>query len=146
MGGSWTGTTSLTNSVDIAGLTPFTDYEWSVKTVCLADPEITSAYSDNAVFSTINPNAIGDISTDGFSVYPNPAATTTEISWNLPASGNVVVRLTDIRGRIVSEVTLQGLSSGAHTYRIERGDLDAGVYAISIEWNEQTYQQEVVFQ
>ena len=146
VGGSWTGTTSLTNSVDIAGLTPFTDYEWSVKTVCLADPEITSAYSDNAVFSTINPNAIGDISTDGFSVYPNPAATTTEISWNLPASGNVVVRLTDIRGRIVSEVTLQGLSSGAHTYRIERGDLDAGVYAISIEWNEQTYQQEVVFQ
>jgi hypothetical protein len=117
-----------------------------VKTVCLADPEITSAYSDNAVFSTMNPNAIGDISTEGIMVYPNPAASVTEISWNLPAPGNVVVRLTDIRGRIVMESVLDGLASGSHSYRLDRGDLDAGVYAVSIEWEGQTYQQEVVFQ
>ncbi len=47
--GSWTSTTSSTNSKAISGLTASTNYEWQVQTVCSST---SSAFSGSATFTT----------------------------------------------------------------------------------------------
>jgi hypothetical protein len=53
--------------------------------------------------------------TAGLANYPNPFATTTTISFRLPASGTVRLRVIDLMGREVRTLADQPMESGSHS-------------------------------
>jgi len=67
-----------------------------------------------------------------FSTYPNPAKNTVTISFELPKSQQVQVRITNSLGQIVSGVSTNMMTSGKHqlTYTIQ--GLPTGLYFITL--------------
>jgi hypothetical protein len=60
--------------------------------------------------------------------YPNPAAESTTLSFELPVAGQVSVLLTDVTGKTVRSLDLGFRSAGRFAETLEMGDLNAGVY------------------
>lgn len=68
--------------------------------------------------------------------YPNPCDGTTRIEFSLPTAGSTRFSVTDVVGRLVYEA--EGYySDGRHTISFNKGDLPAGVYYYSLEFNGQ---------
>lgn len=60
--------------------------------------------------------------------YPNPAAEATTLSFELPVSGQLIVRLTDVTGKAVRSLDLGFRSAGRFAETLDMSDLKAGVY------------------
>ena len=65
-------------------------------------------------------------------VYPNPATTQTTISYSLDNSSDVVFRMFDLSGRMVSQFNAARQSKGIHTQVIDVQSLQRGVYMVQI--------------
>jgi len=68
------------------------------------------------------------------SVYPNPFFDHSTIGFNVPEEGQVVVRLYDSNGRLVSEIENTTITEGIHQTVIDGTGLMAGVYFYSINF------------
>jgi len=64
--------------------------------------------------------------------YPNPATDATTLSFELPVSGQVSVRLTDVTGKVVRLLDLGYRTNGRFAENINMVDLNAGVYLAEI--------------
>ena len=64
----------------------------------------------------------------GLKNYPNPFNPTTTISYNLPASGHVTLKVYDILGREVVTLTSENQSAGAHSAIFDGTHFARGVY------------------
>jgi len=62
-------------------------------------------------------------------IYPNPVLSQTTISFSLPTSADVSIKIYDAIGRVVSSLAGKELSSGMHTIRWEPDVCDAGSYS-----------------
>lgn len=62
------------------------------------------------------------------SAYPNPTATSTQISYNLTNSDNVNLSILDITGKRIMNVLNEKQSSGAHSVNLNITELPAGIY------------------
>lgn len=67
--------------------------------------------------------------------YPNPFNPTTKISYNLPSTGKVSVRIFDVMGKKVAEVVNEIQSTGFHSVDFNGVNLSSGVYYYRIEAN-----------
>lgn len=65
-------------------------------------------------------------------VYPNPFARTATVDYTLERALPVTVTLYDGLGRAVRVLEEGARSAGAHTVRVEAGDLPAGVYFVEV--------------
>lgn len=65
--------------------------------------------------------------------YPNPFNPSTTISYGLPESAFVQVRVYDILGRQVSELVNQLQESGTHSVQFNAGQLGSGTYLVRFE-------------
>ena len=65
--------------------------------------------------------------------YPNPVTTETRIQYYLPQSGQVLLSLYDLQGRLVYQPVKEIESAGQHTVTIYADDLPAGTYYYTIE-------------
>jgi hypothetical protein len=69
--------------------------------------------------------------------YPNPFNPTTNIKFNLPKTGNVVLKIFNTLGREVATLKNETVSSGAHTVTFDAASLSSGMYFYQLRYNEQ---------
>lgn len=77
-----------------------------------------------------------DLATD-FSLFPNPLAGTTSLSFGLPHAARVELLVTDALGRQVDAVDAGRLPAGPHTVRWRRGSQAAGLYFFRLRFDGQ---------
>ncbi|MBO6525146.1 MAG: DUF1501 domain-containing protein [Balneolaceae bacterium] len=65
--------------------------------------------------------------------YPNPFNPSTNISFVLPASGLVSLKIYDVKGRLIQTLTERTMSVGEHTVTFDASDLPSGVYLYQLE-------------
>lgn len=95
--------------------TNFTDIEW---------PGATSVNDDVVPFAyKLEQN------------YPNPFNPTTNISFSIPISGNVTIKVFDILGREVTTVLNKSMSAGQYSVPFNAVNLESGVYIYQIQSN-----------
>lgn len=69
---------------------------------------------------------------DEFSVYPNPAGTSTKVSFTVNTAGNVVVNLYDVRGQLISSYSNK-VPAGRSSLDINVENFASGVYFINAQ-------------
>lgn len=120
--GSWTSTTSSTNSKAISGLTPSSSYEWQVQTVCSGG---SSAFTSSATFSTSAPTcsvpsglsaASVTTTSENISWGAVSGAVSYNVNWKLASSGTY----TTISGVTSTSYAFTGLTAcTAYNYQVQ---------------------------
>ena len=70
--------------------------------------------------------------------YPNPFNPITKISYRLPVSGHVLLKIYDALGREVSKLIDETKSAGSYTVDWNGSNYSSGIYFYSIRYNNQT--------
>jgi uncharacterized protein (DUF1501 family) len=65
--------------------------------------------------------------------YPNPFNPTTNISFTLPAAGDIRLQVFDINGRLVSTLADGTMSAGNHTVKFNANGYSSGVYLYRLD-------------
>ena len=65
--------------------------------------------------------------------YPNPFNPTTTISYSLPTTGFVTLKVYDILGKEVAELVNEQKSAGIHKVKFDAGKLSSGMYIYTIQ-------------
>lgn len=65
-------------------------------------------------------------------LYPNPAANSTTLNYNLDVASNVVMNIYDMNGRLISTLDKGTQSAGSHSQIIDLRSMDKGVYMIQM--------------
>lgn len=92
-------------------------------------PQLASV--DNEDLVNIPPNL-------KLSSYPNPFNPTTSISFELPASGFVNLRLYNLKGQKMNELISGYYPAGIHTISLDAGNYASGIYILSLNSQGQT--------
>lgn len=126
-GGAYISVKSSTTSKSISGLTPATEYQWSVKSKCVSSPAIWSAYSPHAYFTTsaIKPDAELD-NQPTLKIYPNPSSG--KVTIQLPTDATRL-ELYSMVGTLKMQVPI---SAGRSSVNLELSRLPRGVYFVKI--------------
>ena len=78
-------------------------------------------------------------------LYPNPSAGIAQVRLTLPMSGEVSVRLCDMRGHVVAQpMSPQFCAAGTHMMRVDAQALPAGAYLLQVQADGQVLTQRVV--
>ena len=64
--------------------------------------------------------------------YPNPFNPSTEISYALPESGNVEVKIYDLSGREVDTLVQEHQAAGFYRLRLDGSQMSSGVYIYTL--------------
>ncbi|HUM48395.1 MAG TPA: T9SS type A sorting domain-containing protein, partial [Chitinophagales bacterium] len=83
---------------------------------------------NNAVYTSISDPRI----ISGINVYPNPMSTDTTLEVNLLVANNVNIAITDLSGRMISQVLNEQMSAGNHTINIQTPHLATGMYFVQV--------------
>lgn len=65
--------------------------------------------------------------------YPNPFNPSTNISFVLPVSGLVSIKIYDVKGGLIQTLTEQTMTAGEHTVTFDASALSSGVYLYQLE-------------
>lgn len=79
-----------------------------------------------------------------FPASPNPFRTETSIRFELPRAAAAVLRVFDVRGRVVATPIDRVLPAGRHSFRIDGEHLPAGVYLYRLEAGDRSESGRVV--
>jgi photosystem II stability/assembly factor-like uncharacterized protein len=134
-GGDWIESSVAVNSITLTGLTPLTDYEWSVQSVCVTEPlEIVSGYTADAAFSTLDEQTgiNSSVLPFAFELYPNPLSGPAQISFELTTGVDVQIVVFDRGGREVARLLDGPQAAGKQTLNWNADQLAAGVYTIQL--------------
>ena len=77
------------------------------------------------------------------SVYPNPFNSSTMISYTLPKDQSVIIRLLDIRGRVLRVTQLGKQKAGIHLFKLNGKELPSGSYIAQVEIDESSLTQKI---
>lgn len=65
--------------------------------------------------------------------YPNPFNPSTTITFNIPQSENVTIRVFDILGNAVAELVNEQKEAGTYTIKFDATNLTSGIYFYQIQ-------------
>ena len=65
--------------------------------------------------------------------YPNPFNPSTNIVFTLPSSGNVILSIYDITGKLIKHLVNNQMSAGEHTINFDASELASGTYIYRIQ-------------
>lgn len=68
-----------------------------------------------------------------FQNYPNPFNPSTVFRFNMPAAGNVTLKIYDITGKLVKELLNSSFPSGKHEVLFNSGELSSGAYFYKLQ-------------
>lgn len=121
-----------------------------VHTVWVHEDPATEAgelYHETAAMGTF-PHGVDDfgsglVSVYSFSVTPSVTSNICRAAFNMPASGNVSLKVFDVSGRLVENV-FSGRASGAQEFSINTSQLANGAYFVMLETEQGTIAQKVI--
>jgi D-alanyl-D-alanine carboxypeptidase len=124
----------------VSGLKPGIDYEWYITAICKS---ANSAASPRSYFTTETgqANAIASVnklkqtlsSQPKFVVFPNPAISSTTISFSLPTPQKVSVKIFDMNGRLIATIAETAFASGQHQLKWNAENVKVGVYVMRLQ-------------
>ncbi|MBU3677872.1 MAG: T9SS type A sorting domain-containing protein, partial [Chitinophagaceae bacterium] len=133
---SWGGTTVATNNITFANLSPSTNYQVRIRTVCTPGTTFSanSVFSDTVVFVTTSlankfNNQLGE---EAISVYPNPTRDWLHIDFTSASEETLVVYVRDMSGRCLKTIQMQTMP-GQNPMDIDLRDVVDGLYLIQIQ-------------
>ena len=117
----------------LPSLSPVTQYECQVKTVCQVEPEITSDWSSSFFFTTYLLKEVAPeiTSTFEFSFFPNPTNGTFELQGQTSIEQPLSIKVFDILGREVFSCQ-EGMVNGAFNKKIDLTNLASGMYTVKV--------------
>lgn len=134
----WTKITATTNFKKLTSLTPNTQYDWSVKSVCDAVNNISSNWSATQNFTT-KPLRLGEEGGEvTLDVFPNPVASSATVSFISSQNSHVALELFDPTGRKIKTLFDEIVEAGNHEIDFNRGQLSAGMYYLQVTMYEET--------
>ena len=105
----------------------------------LADGTTTGLADPNAIMirlSSISTLGIEELSNNfDVTVYPNPASSVANVSFNLKDQSSVSVTVTDLSGKTVYSNNLGSTTSGSHNLTINTDAIANGVYMVTFVAN-----------
>lgn len=125
----------------INGLTDEMTYDVYVRPACTED--VMGAWSDVAVFTTLQAVGIQDVIDGNFicTIYPNPTTASTTISVK-GVNGEVQISVVDINGRTLQQETL--LCDGDCVKQMNVTDLAQGTYFVRITSHETSHVRKLI--
>jgi hypothetical protein len=78
------------------------------------------------------------------SVYPNPTAGSTTVKYTLKNASDVKVVITDLTGKLISEIKNNAVSAGEQTLNFDASSYSNGVYYVTISTEESTVTRKFV--
>jgi hypothetical protein len=93
------------------------DFDGTVNNVASTEVSVNNAPSEFALFDN----------------YPNPFNPSTTISFQMPVSGKVVVKVFDVTGKEVKTLVNQNMEAGIHQVNFDASGLSSGVYYYSLQ-------------
>jgi len=131
----------VSNSTNIPGLTPGTDYVFKVRSLCV-DEGTMSAFSDPAFFTTLMRTDMpeGEIS---LLIYPNPGDGVLNISSGGFENENVTVNVINMNGAVVYK-NIMAFNNG--TGLLDLSNLTSGMYYVRLSCDQKNISQLVVIQ
>lgn len=83
-------------------------------------------------YSTVGVQAVTKKNLTFFGNYPNPAVSSTNISFSLAQPADVTLTIMDMNGRVLNTIAQKALSTGAHIIPVATGNLAAGNYVYAM--------------
>jgi PKD repeat protein len=80
----------------------------------------------------------------GMQIAPNPAKDRAELHFSLNQAENTRVQLMDIQGRVVKQLELGNLSSGAQQSELDLSGLKSGMYMVNIVAGQQRFTKKLI--
>jgi hypothetical protein len=106
-------------------------------------------FIQHTISHTITPIPQAVINTNanvaGISVYPNPASSSLNVSWNVANAGTGTVTISDVTGRIVFTNTVDMSQTNGNS-RLNLNGIGAGMYVISVKANGVNYNTKLVIE
>ncbi|MEI8278462.1 MAG: T9SS type A sorting domain-containing protein [Bacteroidota bacterium] len=89
------------------------------------------------------PTNVEEVSATAFNitVYPNPARESATVSFYLQYNAMVDIKVLDVSGRVIKNLSSQEMTSGAHTVSVSTTDMAAGVYLMNVQIGDNTTTQ-----
>jgi len=84
----------------------------------------------------VSVNSINTIESNGYNLfqnYPNPFNPTTKISYSIPVSGNISIKIYDLTGKEVKTLLNEFKSTGSYDIEFNGSDLSSGVYFYKLD-------------
>ena len=130
---AWIIKTSKNNHMALQSLSPVTQYECEVKTVCQVEPEITSDWSSSFFFTTylLKEAASEIISAFEFSIFPNPNNGTFELQGQTSIEQSLSIKVFDVSGKEVFS-SEEEIVSGTFKKQIDLNNLASGMYTVRV--------------
>ncbi|MCB0705686.1 MAG: CotH kinase family protein [Saprospiraceae bacterium] len=129
-GDDWTILTNLGNNFSLFGLSPCTDYEFTIRAIC--QTATADLFEFVATTSCLTSAVTEPLALNDFNVFPNPFQQDLTVSFNLDKADLVEVRMLDIKGRVLSRMQSE-FTAGAHQIPLEAGaSWSNGVYIIQL--------------
>jgi hypothetical protein len=69
-------------------------------------------------------------------LYPNPASSVSNLEMNVATKGNVSVKIINVTGQVISEVSNQEYAAGKYNISIDLSKLQSGIYMINMTSND----------
>jgi hypothetical protein len=126
----WTVISYIGNEITLTGLTPCTDYELEIGTIC---GTATSGLVDDS-FSTVCLNAAEErpVSILALHVSPNPFSGEAWLEFELIEGGPVRISAHNASGVEVAVIAGGELAPGRHRFALSGGDWPAGMYFVQL--------------
>ncbi|MBK9420967.1 MAG: T9SS type A sorting domain-containing protein [Flavobacteriales bacterium] len=105
--------------------------------VRIYDRALSNAELDslNGNFSTAAPQQPASTGVELFQNQPNPASSSTTITFEQPTAGPVSLRVYDLNGKLLTELENATLPAGKHSYTVDLSNVGAGVYFCELRSN-----------
>ena len=88
----------------------------------------------------INENNMADFD---MNIYPNPAVTSSTVSFNLKGENTVKMNVYSVLGTLVYSTSSQTMNAGKHTLSLNTANLDNGIYFVNLTVGNQTVVKKV---
>ena len=129
VGGSWgyRNINTGANTVTLSGLTPSTNYEWHVRSIC--NDGGNRPYAPLQSFTTPSLRLAASATTIG--IYPNPTNGELTVEYHVEESTQASLQILEVNGRVVSNASVTA-QEGQNRERLDLSDLAPGFYLLRL--------------
>jgi alpha-tubulin suppressor-like RCC1 family protein len=98
-----------------------------------------------SVACPITPLGIEEVATNNIKpiVYPNPTNDTIKVDFTLENTSNVVIRITNIQGQLISELNMKN-ANGLQTATLNLSNQSKGIYFLTVTTEKESYSTKVL--